>query len=242
MKTITIFNKIKLFFIRLKPSNLIYEIVKPLINKLEKKAFEGDLIIVKQLRGLENKINKLEKRLGDEINATNNAFEDVARDIIKVEEKLDKSIDNIKLDITELRRIIENNDKRIDLIKEQFKMEEGLSEGNCSSWLSDDTKRNIKLNALQTPFNDDDECGVCDEFIKINAEQQTELDKLKEDNKQLNNNDIRRVDVPNMIAEIMTATLTYEQDMNMKDDERKRLMINLRCIISNNINLSNEKE
>ena len=174
MKTITIFNKIKLFFIRLKPSNLIYEIVKPLINKLDKKAFEGDLIIVKQLRGLENKINKLDKRVDDEINATNNAFEDVARDIIKVEEKLDKSIDNIKLDITELRRIVELNDKRIDLIKEQSKMEEGLSEGNCTSWLSDDTKRNIRLNHI----NLNNDC-VCDEFIKINAEQQTKIDELR---------------------------------------------------------------
>ena len=54
-------------------------------------------------------------------------------------------------------------------------------------------------------------------------------------------NDITKVDTPNMIAEIMTATLSYEQDMNMKEDEREELKTNLRCIIANNINLSGER-
>ena len=43
-----------------------------------------------------------------------------------------------------------------------------------------------------------------------------------------------------MVTEIMRATLSYEQDLNMKEKEREALMSSLKCIINNNINLGNK--
>ena len=63
MKTISIFNKIKLFFIRLKPSNLIHRIVKPFLNDLQKDykwlVNEQNIII----NNLDNKIKELRTRI-----------------------------------------------------------------------------------------------------------------------------------------------------------------------------------
>ena len=115
--------------------NFIHRIVKPFLNDLTDRV---------------NDINSLVLTNKDEIGYINNELDAMS----------EKTIYNINLELTELRRIIENNDKRIDFVKEEI-------------------KRKIKVKALQTPFNDDDECGVCDEFIRVNAEQQAKIDELR---------------------------------------------------------------
>ncbi len=157
--------------------------------------------------------NKLEKRLNEEINATNNAFEDVASDIIEVEKKVDKSIKYIKSSID-----------------------------------------NINL---------DNDCGVCDKFVKSNAEQQTEIDQLKDENKEqkeiinhyTNNDTIALIEYKNEeIKELKKHNNYYMSQIKaIKRIAEKPLDLcgNLNDIISicndmgidyNNINLTNEKE
>ena len=53
-------------------------------------------------------------------------------------------------------------------------------------------------------------------------------------------NDIKKVDINNMVTDIMRATLSYEQEINMNDKDKKELITNLKCIINNNINLGNK--
>lgn len=53
-------------------------------------------------------------------------------------------------------------------------------------------------------------------------------------------NDIKKVDINNMVTDIMRATLSYEQEINMNDKDKKELTTSLKCIINNNINLGDK--
>ena len=159
-----------------------------------------DLSIRDNFEDLEYKIDNLEKKVDDDISASNKAFDDVANDIVKVEKRIKE------LEPSELHE---------------------LSEGNCSSWLSDDTKRNIKLN-----INSNNDCGVCDEFILKCAELQTEIDKLKEDNKQLN----KALDEERSKEAYINTELKKENKrLNLALDRFEELLMK-------HINLTNEME
>ena len=94
-------------------------------------------------------------------------------------------------------------------------------------------------------------CNDYSELVNDQAEEIKELKKdvefyrskvkvLLDDMVQFGRNDIKKVDINNMVAEIMRATLSYEQEINMNDKDKKELTTSLKCIINNNINLGDK--
>tara|TARA_R100001082_G_C4361044_1_gene159383 strand:- start:228 stop:641 length:414 start_codon:yes stop_codon:yes gene_type:complete len=94
----------------------------------------------------------------------------------------------------------------------------------------------------------------CNDYSELVNDQADEIKELKKDVEfyrskvkvllndmlQFGRNDIKKVDINNMVAEIMRATLSYEQEINMNDKDKKELTTSLKCIINNNINLGDK--
>ena len=181
--------------------NYIHNIIKPFLDDLQNAIYITMDSKIERLKDnginasleLDNKINntldfkeQLEKNLTDRVNDINSVVLSNKDEIGYINNELDsmseKTITNINLELTELRRIIENNDKRID------------NETSSTNNAFDDVARDIikvekrikelepsELHqVLQTPFNDDN-----DVFVKRCAEQETELDEVKKENKEL---------------------------------------------------------
>ena len=221
--------------------NYIHNIIKPFLDDLQNAIYITMDSKIERLKDnginasleLDNKINntldfkeQLEKNLTDRVNDINSVVLSNKDEIGYINNELDsmseKTITNINIELTELRRIIENNDKRIanetsstnnafdDVARDIIKVEKRIKELEPSELHQ----------VLQTPFNDDN-----DVFVKRCAEQETELDEVKKENKEL----------------MFDIDKAFKSNKNLVK-KNKELMINLKCIISNNINLTNEKE
>ena len=194
---------------------------KELLNDDLKAEQLSNLEKVKEIKELKNSLKKGHERCNDYNELVNDQAEEINAKRVEISTLIDRVQELKKHNIYYSSQV-----KAIKRIAEQ-------PQSSC-----DNTTR--LNNIIDICFDTGIDFDYEKELKKDVEFYRSKVKVLLNDMLEYGRNDIKKVDINNMVTEIMRATLSYDQEINMNDKDKKELITSLKCIINNNINLGNK--